>query len=223
MSKENEADPDCYIDLIRLCGELQNFPLAMRVFAAMEFQGVKPTAIVFNSLMEACLSSHNMITAFSIFEVMKNSESYKPNADTFTSFISAFARLCDVDSMQAWYSAKRAFGFSPDLQTYESLIYGSVRSKCFDFAVRCFEEMMISGIVPNKIILENMIEGLCKRKNFEEVKKFLNIVFDNGWEIDWTVAKKFIRRSFDLGVVDGMEELLTKLSKSNLAPDGMSS
>lgn len=223
MSKENESDPDFYIDLIRLCRELQNFPLAMHFFTAMEFQGVKPTVTTFNSLIEACISSHNMITAFSIFEVMKNSESYKPNTDTFYYFISAFSKLHDINSMQAWYSAKNAFEFSPDLRTYEALIYGSVKSKCFDFAVRCFEEMILSGIVPNTIILENMLEGFCRRKKLDEVKKFLHVVLDKGWEINWNVVVKFIPIWFESRELEGVEEILTKLNKSNLAPDGISS
>ncbi|XP_038897030.1 pentatricopeptide repeat-containing protein At1g12775, mitochondrial-like [Benincasa hispida] len=221
MSKENERDPDFYIDLMRLCGELQNSPLAMCVFTVMEFQGVKPTVTAFNSLIEACISSRNMITAFSIFEVMKNSESYKPNSDTFYHFIFVFAKLHDVNSMQAWYSAKKAFGFSPDLRTYEALIHGSVKSKCFDFAVKCFEEMMLSGIVPNTIILENMLEGLCKRKNLDEVKKFLNVVLDKGWEINWNVVAKFFPIWFESGELEGMEEILTKINKSNSAVNGI--
>ncbi|XP_023534997.1 pentatricopeptide repeat-containing protein At1g02060, chloroplastic-like [Cucurbita pepo subsp. pepo] len=214
MSKENERDPDFYIDLIRLCGELQNVPLAMRVFTAMEFQGVKPTVTAFNSLIEVCISSHNMITAFSMFEIMKNSESSKPNADTFFYFISAFAKRLDVNSMEAWYSAKRAFEFSADLRTYEALIHGSVKSKCFDFAVRCFDEMMLSGIVPNAIILDNMLEGFCKRKDLDELKKFLTVVLDKGWEINWNVVEKFIPIWFESGEAEGMEEILTKLNEA---------
>ncbi|KAL0553209.1 hypothetical protein IC582_007097 [Cucumis melo] len=223
LSKRNESDPDLYINLIRLCGKLRDSFLAMRVFTVMEFQGVKPTVTAFNSLIEACISSHNMITAFGIFEVMKNSKNFKPNTDTFYYFISEFSKLHDVNSMQAWYSAKKAFEFSPDLRTYEALIHGSVKSKCFDFAVKCFEEMMLSDIVPNAIILENMLEGLCKRKNFDEVKKFLNVVLDNGWEINWNVVEKFIPVWFESGELEGMKEILTKINKSNSATDDIQS
>ncbi|XP_022936079.1 uncharacterized protein LOC111442788 isoform X2 [Cucurbita moschata] len=71
MSKENERDPDFYIDLIRLCGELQNVPLAMRVFTAMEFQGVQPTVTAFNSLIEHGIQPTERLNSLLIFEPMK--------------------------------------------------------------------------------------------------------------------------------------------------------
>ena len=40
--------------------------------------------------------------------------------------------------------------------------------------------MMAPGVMPNIPILENMLEGLCKRKSFDQVKDFLKFVLDGG-------------------------------------------
>ncbi|KAK9273876.1 hypothetical protein L1049_018688 [Liquidambar formosana] len=163
----------------------------------------------------ACFSSGNVITALSLFEVMENSDSYKPNSDTYNAFILGYSNLGNDKAMQSSYLAKKAAGFSADLQTYEALILGCVKSRNFDTAERFFEEIVLSGVEPNVSILENMIEGLCKWKNFGKIKEFLKFMLDDGWEINGQMAKKLTGLYCELGRVEEMEELLLTLTKSN--------
>ncbi|KAH0989796.1 hypothetical protein GBA52_001279 [Prunus armeniaca] len=169
LLEENEKDHDRYSELISLCGKIQNLPLAMQVFTSMEANGIKPTSAIFNSLVHACFSSGNVSTAFSLFEIMESSEGFKPNSDTYDAFMSAFSKLGKADSVQAWYSAKKAAGFSSDVQTYQTLISGCIKSNNFKLADWFYEEMVLSGLMPNLPILENMLEGLCKRRSFDQV------------------------------------------------------
>ncbi|CAH1451626.1 unnamed protein product [Lactuca virosa] len=57
LQKENEKNHDIYLELIHLCGKIQNTQTAMRVFTLMENQGLKPTSIILNALISAHLSS----------------------------------------------------------------------------------------------------------------------------------------------------------------------
>ncbi|XP_057957945.1 pentatricopeptide repeat-containing protein At2g30780-like [Malania oleifera] len=215
MLKDNERDHNHFTELISLCGKIQNVPLAMHAFVSMEAYGIAPTSAVFNALIFACLSSHNLVTALSLFEIMENSECYKPSSDTYNTFISAYASWGNDKAMQASYLAKKAAGFSADLDTYESLISGCFKSKNFDGADKYYEEMMLFGISPNMRILEIMIKVFCERKNYDKVKEFLKLMLHGGWEINGHMAEKLIGLYSKLGRVEEMEQLLQDLMKSN--------
>ncbi|XP_057477917.1 pentatricopeptide repeat-containing protein At2g30780-like [Actinidia eriantha] len=211
---EREKNPGCYSELISMCAKIRNVPLAMEVFTSMEANGIKPTSGIFNALILACFSSNNVITALSLFEVMDHSDAYKPNSDTYNTFISAFANLGNDKATQAWYSARKAAGFSTDLQTYESLIFSCFKCKNFDGVDRFYEEMVLSAITPNIPILEMVLVGHCERRDRVKSKEFFKFILDGEWEINVNMAEKLVGLYCDLGDVKEMEELLTILMNS---------
>ncbi|GAV85159.1 PPR domain-containing protein/PPR_3 domain-containing protein [Cephalotus follicularis] len=214
MLNEKERDYGQYSNLISVCGKIQNIPLAMQVFTSMEAQGIKPTSFIFNSLVSVCLSTGNTATAVSLFEVMERSESYKPNAETYDNFILAFANMRNAYNLHVWYSAKKAAGFSSSLQTFESLISVTVKLRDFDSADRIYKEMLSSGVRPNTLILETLLEGFCMKKSLYDVKEFLNCILDDGWEITVNMVEKAVGFYLEFRYVEEMEELLVTLSKS---------
>ncbi|KAJ9702369.1 hypothetical protein PVL29_004211 [Vitis rotundifolia] len=215
MVRDNERDLVPYLELIFLCSKVQNVPFAMQVFNSMEAHGIELTSSVFNALIYTCLSSGNVMTALSLFEIMQSSENCKPNSETYNTFISVYSNLGNDKAMQAWYFAKKGAGFSADLRTYESLISGCVRSRNFDRADRFYEEMMLSGIMPNGQILENILTGLCEQRSISKVEQLLKFMMDGEWEISVLMAEKLMGLYFEHGTVEKMEELLLNLMNLN--------
>ncbi|KAK2965723.1 hypothetical protein RJ640_025449, partial [Escallonia rubra] len=222
LLKDNVQNSDCYAELIYLCGKIQDIPIALRVFASMEYHGIKPTSAVFNTLISACLSSGNVITALSLFETMESSEAYKPNSDTYNAFMSAYANWGNIKAIQAWYSARKASGFSADLQTYESLILGCIKSKNYNDANSFYKEMMLAGVMPNVFILQSILVGMCEQKSLSHVREFLKFTLDSEWKINEDMAEKLVGLYHEVGAVEDMEELLLTLTKSNQALDVLS-
>ncbi|KAK7320774.1 hypothetical protein VNO77_30558 [Canavalia gladiata] len=216
MLKENEKDHNLFSELIYLCGKVKNVQLGMHVFSSMEANGIKPTSLVFNSLISVCLSSHDVVTALSLFEIMESSESYKPDFHTYNIFISAFSKSGNVDAMLAWYSAKKSAGLGPDLQMFESLMLGCVNSRNFEIADRIFEEMMNSEIVPNASILESRLKGICKQKSLGQAEEFFKFVMHAGWEINENMVDKLVALYQEQGQVEKMEELLETMTKARV-------
>ncbi|KAL6212586.1 hypothetical protein ACLB2K_009669 [Fragaria x ananassa] len=215
LLEENERNHDRYSELISLCGKVRNLPLAMQVFSAMEANGVQPTAAVFNSLIHVCFSSGNLLTAISLFEIMESSEGFKPNSDTYDAYISAFLKSGKFDSMQAWYSAKKAAGLNSNIETYQSLISGCVKLRNYELGDMFYKEMVLSGIMPNLPILECMLEGLCKRRSSGQVKEFLAMVCGYGWKVSEKMAEMVVGLHTELGKVERLEELLESLMESD--------
>ena len=170
LNNNERNNHDSYSELISLCGKIHDLQLAMSIFTSLEAHGIKLNSVIFNSLIHVCFSSNNVLTAFSLFEIMESGEGFKPNSETYDAFISGFSKLGNVGTMKAWYSAKKAAGLAGNLQNFESLISGCVKLGDLDSADRFYEEMIVTGLEPNMPILENMREGICRRRSSHQVK-----------------------------------------------------
>ncbi|KAK4388866.1 hypothetical protein Sango_2223600 [Sesamum angolense] len=215
LGRENERSHDSYAQLISLCESIKNLPTAMLVFSSMEAQGVKPTSSVFNALILTSLSSGNMLTALSLFEIMERSEGYRPDSDTYNAFILAYAKSGNQSATEAWLTAKVASGFSADAQTYAFLILSCVKSKNFEDAQRYYEEMMSSGLIPNESVFQNMLLMYCKQRNLSRIKEILKFILKGEYRIDRNMAKKVVDLYLELGLVEELEELLVNLTESD--------
>ncbi|KAL2543553.1 Pentatricopeptide repeat-containing protein [Forsythia ovata] len=217
LIEERAKNLDCYSELISLCGSIRNLPMALLIFTSMEARGLKPTPSVFNALISTSLSSGNLLTALSLFEIMENSEGYKSDCDTYNAFITWYANSGNKKATEAWYSAKRASGFCPDLRTYDFLILSCIKSQNFGDAERYYEEMMLAGLMPNVSILQNMLLVYCEQRNSGKVKELLKFIHNDGCGINKQMAKKVVDFFYNFGMVEDMEELLVTFLKFDQA------
>ncbi|EEF45917.1 pentatricopeptide repeat-containing protein At2g30780 [Ricinus communis] len=223
MLKQNEIDHVHYSNLISLCAKIHNVSLAMRVFTSMEGNGIIPNTTVFNSLIQVCLSSiSNVLTALSLFEIMDISEFCKPDSQTYDTFVLGFSNLRDVVKMQAWFAAKKAAGYTANVQNYECLISTCVKTKDLDKADRLFDEMMSMGVMPSAAILEWVLEGLCKRRDCDRVRGFLNFLLECRFEFNGNMIEKIVELYSELGKVDEMEKLLDICAEFNQVGETLS-
>lgn len=206
--KENNRDHNHYSELISLCGKVHNIPFAIVVFTSLEAQGIRPNVVLFNTLISACLLAGNVTTALSLFEIMERTNDCQPDLVTYNAFISAYSKMGDAKSMEAWYLAGKKAGFSPDVLTYDFLFAGFIKAGRFADADRFYEEMILSGLTPNETILGTVLEGLCKQKKISEVKEFLKFVENGGYEVTEVMVEKILRLYSELGKLEEMEELL---------------
>lgn len=211
--KERVLEREPYLKLISFCEWSSNVQFALRVFTSMEAQGIQPNTSIFNALLTLYLSTGDIVTAWSLFEIMDRKDESKPDFSTYSAFISAFSRLGDAHSMVSWYFATKKAGFSPTTQTYEYLITGLTKLGKFEDADQFFNEMLSVEILPNLSILEAKIEGLCRRKDVGGVREFLKFITNRGWELNETMAEKLSRLYMDLGLVEEMEQLLGLMSQ----------
>lgn len=222
LRNEDTKDHDCYARLISLCGNIKNLHVAMLVFSSMEAKGISPTSLVFNALISVSLSSGNLLTALSLFEIMEGSESYKPDSDTYNAFISALANMGNKSATEAWLKAKTASGFPADAQTYGFLIRCCIKSRAFEDARIYFEEMMFEGLHPDESVVQEVLLMYCQLRNSDKVKEILKFVLDCGWQIDQNMSKKVVDLYRELGLVEELEELLQTLTKSGQSSEARS-
>ncbi|KAH6757624.1 hypothetical protein C2S51_038772 [Perilla frutescens var. frutescens] len=222
LRNEDTKDHDCYARLISLCGNIKNLHIAMLVFSSMEAKGIRPTSSVFNSLISTSLSSGNLLTALSLFEIMEGSEIYKPDSNTYNALISAHANMGNKSATEAWLKVKLASGFPADAQTYGFLIRCCIKSRAFEDARRYFEEMMFEGLLPDESVVQDVLLMYCQLRNSDKVKEILKSVLDCGWQIDRNVIKKVVDLYRELGLIEELKELPETLTKSGQSSEARS-
>ncbi|KAH6835859.1 hypothetical protein C2S53_012541 [Perilla frutescens var. hirtella] len=222
LRSEDTKDHDCYARLISLCGNIKNLHIAMLVFSSMEAKGIRPTSLVFNSLISTSLSSGNLLTALSLFEIMEGSEIYKPDSNTYNAFISAHANMGNKSATEAWLKVKMASGFPADAQTYGFLIRCCIKSRAFEDARRYFEEMMFEGLLPDESVVQDVLLMYCQLRNSDKVKEILKSVLDCGWQIDRNMIKKVVDLYHELGLIEELKELPETLTKSGQSSEACS-
>ncbi|KAJ3673584.1 hypothetical protein LUZ60_005576 [Juncus effusus] len=208
LLNEYIQNPKPYSKLIYFSGSLHNIPFAIRVFNSMESKGVKPNSAIFNSLINACLSIDDIVTSSSLFEIMDRSENFKPDLVTYESFVSFLSKHGYSNGMINWYLASKKAGFSPSVKLYEYLILGFLRLGKFDQVNHFFEEMKSNWILPNLAILEAKLEALCKFKDLDGIKEFLNFVNDKKLRLNEAMVESLIKFYMDMELVDQLETLL---------------
>ncbi|GFQ07954.1 pentatricopeptide repeat-containing protein at5g14770 mitochondrial [Phtheirospermum japonicum] len=222
LTKDDRKNHDCYAHLISLCENIRNLPIALYIFTLMEARGVKPTPSVFNALISTSLSSGNLLTALSLFEIMKGSEDKRPNSDTYNAFILSYANLGNKNATESWVTAKKASGFSTDAQTYGFLIQSCLKSKSFEDAQNYFDEMISDGLMPNESTFQNMLLMYCQLRNLFRVKEILRFLPNGKWRIDQNVAKRVLGFYQELGAVEELEELIVILTKADQTSEVLS-
>ncbi|KAL3650837.1 hypothetical protein CASFOL_007240 [Castilleja foliolosa] len=215
LTKDDKKNHDCYAHLVSLCEKIRNLQIALFIFTSMEARGIKPTPSVFNALISTSLSSGNLLTALSLFEIMKGSDDKRPNSDTYNAFISSYAKLGNKNATESWVAAKKAAGFSTDAQTYGFLIQCCIKSKSYEDAQNYFDETMLAGLMPNESAFQNMLLMYCQLRNRFRVKEILRLLPNSKWRIDLNVAKRVLVFYQELGVVEELEELIVILTEAD--------
>jgi pentatricopeptide repeat protein len=213
LLKEGIHDCKPYSTIIRFCGETKNAALAARIFECVEAQRIQLNTDFFNALINAFLSVGDLLSAVTLYESMEGILNCKPDSTTYDAFISAFSLLGSGHAMMKWYLAAKDAGFTPSIQSFESLITCFVRLNMLDNAERVLEEMISFQIKPTSTILETKLEVLCRRKEANLVRDLVKCASDGDWELNDATVKWLTRTFLDGGDVDEMEQLLALIQK----------
>ena len=96
----------------------------------------------------------------------------KPDVTMLNSYISTFIGLGSItdarDVLENWFSK---FGYNPDVATYNVLIHSLGRARRAGVALRMWEAMRQSGVKPDLVSYNSMLDVLIQCGNVEEAVK----------------------------------------------------
>ncbi|THG14942.1 hypothetical protein TEA_018951 [Camellia sinensis var. sinensis] len=155
----------------------------------MEEFGVKPDVITFSTIMNAWSSAGLMDKCQDIFDtcqklaesILKIMEKYKvhPSVVIFTTIISGWCSAGKMDHARKVYKTMCKIGISPNLKTFETLIWGYGEAKHPWKAEELLQIMEEKGVHPEESTVRLVADAWRAIGLASEVKRVMNDVEEN--------------------------------------------
>ncbi len=129
---------------------------------------VKADEVLFNSVMDICISNNKVQIAEQIFEDMKQSNKIKPSVVTYSIMIRGYGILYKIEKAFNLYEEIKEKGMQPNDIIFGCLMNCAVRCSNLSLMVEIFEKMKSHGMKPNAIIYTTLIKGFNKMKQYEK-------------------------------------------------------
>eukprot|EP00638_Chattonella_subsalsa_P003172 CAMPEP_0117762334 /NCGR_PEP_ID=MMETSP0947-20121206/17869_1 /TAXON_ID=44440 /ORGANISM="Chattonella subsalsa, Strain CCMP2191" /LENGTH=822 /DNA_ID=CAMNT_0005583607 /DNA_START=293 /DNA_END=2761 /DNA_ORIENTATION=- len=125
-----------------------------------EKDGVKPTANVFNVLMDKCIKEGDLTLAQEIFFEKILEAGLRPSLHSFNIMMKGQRMLGDVDGAEACYEALEECGLAPDQYTYNTLIDVYSRAGETYKALTILKKMKSQGMAIDQFTLNPIVRAL---------------------------------------------------------------
>ncbi|CAI9116555.1 OLC1v1017737C1 [Oldenlandia corymbosa var. corymbosa] len=136
----------------------------------------------FNILLRAFSTQRQMKEARSVFNKLYTQ--FSPNTKTMNILLLGFKESGDVTSVDLFYHEMIRRGFKPDVVTYNIRIDAYCKRRCFGEAMRIFEEMELSNVVPTLQTITTLIHGAGVARNVGKAKHFFDEISRRNLEAD---------------------------------------
>lgn len=121
---------------------------------------VRLLEVLFNTLLDACVSIHDLDRMAEIFKLME-SFSVDVSAVTYGTLIKAFGQAGQLSNCHEVWQRMHAAGVNPTVVTYGCYIDACVRTQDTVTAERVFRAMPQAGVRPNAVIFTSLIRGFA--------------------------------------------------------------
>ncbi|KAJ0982205.1 hypothetical protein J5N97_010460 [Dioscorea zingiberensis] len=148
-----------YNTLIGGYSQVNNSEMGFRVYEEMRKNGVEVDILTYNALiLGLCNEGKTRKAAFLVRELDKGN--LVPNASTYFALISGQCKKENSERALEIYKVMKRSGCHPNTETFNLLISTFVKNKDFEGAAEVLMEMLERWMVPGKILLTELFDGL---------------------------------------------------------------
>lgn len=174
--KTQNLNPDLYtyatiVKGLKNCGLPDAVDKALQILELVKSGAcleIKADEVLFNSVMDICITNNKVSVAEKIFEDMKNSNVIKPSIVTYSIMIRGYGVIYNIEKAVSLYEEIKLNGMQPNDIIYGCLMNCAVRCSNLDLMIEIFERMKSQGMKPNAIIYTTLIKGYNKMKLFDK-------------------------------------------------------
>ncbi|KAK3254127.1 hypothetical protein CYMTET_36650 [Cymbomonas tetramitiformis] len=141
-----EATVFTYAGLINACAERRDVQRAQNFLVELEGAGLRPNALVYNSLLKACAKSGRLETALEVFQQLQHAPGVEPNEISYNTLIDTCAERKDPSMALQVFEKMQQAGIKSDAATYGSLIDACEKSGCLSRALNAFAEWSLNDL-----------------------------------------------------------------------------
>ncbi|CAN6717549.1 unnamed protein product [Malus baccata var. baccata] len=211
-----------YNILIKACCANECFDDARKVFDEMFRRGVRPSTVMFGTLIYRLCSNFRLKEAFKLKYDMVVIHGVVPNLYVNTSLIKG---LCKIGEMNLAFRLKEEMAtkkIKPDSAVNSTLISGLYNAGRKEEVSGLLDEMRLYGCKPDTVTFNALIHGLCKEKNFEAAYRVLDEMAEKGCEPDVISYNTIIGGLCKEGKWREANDLLEDLPRRGCTPDFVS-
>ncbi|KAL4590093.1 hypothetical protein LXL04_003012 [Taraxacum kok-saghyz] len=185
LQKDNfTIDVYAYTSLITAYANNGRFREAISVFKEMEEEGIQPTKITYNVILNVYGKMGMPWDKIeSIFNDMKNS-GVSPDSYTYNTLISCCKRGSLHKEAEKIFKEMKSAGFNPDYVTYNTLLDVYAKSRKPNEAMNVLQEMEFHGFSPSIVTYNSLISCYAKDGLFKEAMELKDQMSQNGIKPD---------------------------------------
>lgn len=143
----------------------------------MKARGQSPSEVTFGILLDACISSEDLVNARRVFQDLRNS-GLRMNAVHFTTFIKGLVASGDFHEADIVLQDMLCSPFTePDLITYSTLVKAYADRGQVESAVGILKQMLQRRVEPDEVIFNSLLNGCVCRASPMTAKEVF-AVFD---------------------------------------------
>ncbi|KAL2936383.1 hypothetical protein RDABS01_000993 [Bienertia sinuspersici] len=173
--------PDLVTEI--LCSSSQNGNAALHFFSWVRNQpGYRHTTESYNMAIKVAGKGKDFKHMRNLFyEMQRNGCLVTP--DTWTIMIMVYGRVGLTDIALNNFNEMKVSGLNPTSSTYKFLImsFCGRKGRKLDEAMKLFKEMINTGIIPNKELVEVLFDSFCQAGKVEDAKKCLEYLQKAGF------------------------------------------
>mmetsp|Transcript_44383 Transcript_44383/g.78004 ORF Transcript_44383/g.78004 Transcript_44383/m.78004 type:complete len:691 (+) Transcript_44383:113-2185(+) len=157
------SDIDRAVELLHTIGPAALQSKAANAAASAQDSNARLFEVLFNTLLDACISVHDLDRMVQIFEMMQDFQ-VSASAVTFGTLIKAFGQAGRLSRCKEVWKEMEQARIRPTMVTYGCYIDACIRNDDVGAAEEIFESMSASGVRANAVIYTSMIRGFAHSK-----------------------------------------------------------
>ncbi|CAE7523743.1 EMB2745 [Symbiodinium pilosum] len=175
---------------------------ALELFGAMRRKGIKPDAIVFNSLLDGCARKEMPMLCEQVIEDMV-AAGVQPSNYSASILIKLYGRISDLDAaFKVLDEMPQKFGFRPNTAVYTTLMSSCTWNGRMDLAMGLRERMLQDGQTADEKTFLTLLRGATRFGQCEHISTLL-----------WEVAEQSMRQRKPLVETEVVQNALHTLMK----------
>ncbi|KAM7463472.1 hypothetical protein LguiA_031593 [Lonicera macranthoides] len=217
-AKNIKPTPHVYCTLISGLGSEKRLTEALKFFELSKESGFAPEAPTYNALVGSYCWSMRMYDAYRIVEEMRKC-GVGPNSRTYDIILH---HLIKARRTKEAYSIFQRMSNEPDckpvVSTYEIMVRMFCNEERMDMALRVWDQMKASGVLPGMHMFSTLINSLCHENKLDDACKYFHEMLGMGIRPPGQMFSNLKQALLDEGREDVVIVLTKKLEKIRKTP-----
>jgi len=203
-----------HVMMIRKAGSENNLKSAMSIFESLKATGVEMNAIIYNTVLDACVKCRDLKAATSWMERAKQDGFV--DVVSYNIFMKAHLLNHDLDKARSILREMKQAGMQPNKVTFNELInaavaHGSAKDAVWDVV----KEMKEMGMAPNQVTCSILLKNLNARSSEVEISNVMDLITSIDEAMDEVLMSSVVEACVRIGQPDLLTGKLQQLQDTN--------